>query len=229
MTSGDLQGAGGAQMARKPTSRTPARVPARPGVRPAPPAGHPVDTVEKFEQRGGVIQNKGVKTPTPDGPTAQPKDQSFDQQRAKQLDDNDSSPETDAVNEANKAQAGMAAKPLHHVFPQNAKIRAVDERGNVFKQDSRAWFEKRGFVGERNIDQSTVEMEKAYHEAIHGGGDYKLGRTDGFDWNSKVADTLGAAEAELGGARLLTYDENFAIVLRLMREYAIPQHFVPYK
>lgn len=228
MTSGDLQGAGGAQMVRKPTSRTPARIPTRPEVRPAPPAGHPADTVEKFEQRGGVIQNKGVKTPTPDGPTAQPKDENFDQQKAKKLGDSDGSPETEAVYEANKGQAGMAEKPLHHVFPQNAKIRIRLSNGETRLQNSRQWFQKRGFVGERDIDQSTVKMEEAYHQAVHGGGDYKLGKTDAFDWNSKVADTLGAAEAALGG-RMLTYDEIFAIVLKLMREYAIPQHFVPYK
>jgi hypothetical protein len=113
-----------------------------------------------------------------------------------------------------KAGAGMAEKPKHHVFPQAEKLKK--------------WFEDRGFKGEWSIDEFAVELEGASHEAIHGGGNYKLGTTTGWDWNSRVMSELYKAEAKLGGPKI-SRDEIFGIVLRLMREYEIPQHFVPYK
>jgi len=44
--------------------------------------------------------------------------------------------------------------------------------------EHRAWFEERGFKGDMNIDKFCVRLERAHHEAIHGGGNRKLGRYD---------------------------------------------------
>jgi Domain of unknown function (DUF4157) len=111
-----------------------------------------------------------------------------------------------------KAGAGMKAKPKHHVLPQ----------------EQRPWFEQRGFKGKLGIDEFTVELEEAEHQAIHGGGDYRLGRTTGFEWNRRLMVDLNAEEVKLGG-RLLTRKEILTVVKRLMDEYKIPAKFVSYK
>jgi hypothetical protein len=110
-----------------------------------------------------------------------------------------------------KVGAGMKAKPKHHVLPQ----------------EHRPWFEDHGFKGKLDIDNFTVELEEAEHQAIHGGGNYQLGRTTGFEWNGRVMAELTAEEAKLGG-RLLTPREVLTIVKRLMTTYKIPANFVPY-
>jgi uncharacterized protein DUF4157 len=114
--------------------------------------------------------------------------------------------------ETGKVGAGLKAKPKHHVLPQQY----------------RAEFERRGFTGKLDIDNLTVVLDEAEHQAIHGGGDYKLGRTTGFEWNTKVWSEIMAEEAKLGG-RLLTPREVLTIVKRLMNDYKIPAKFVPYK
>jgi Domain of unknown function (DUF4157)/Predicted lipoprotein of unknown function (DUF2380) len=111
-----------------------------------------------------------------------------------------------------KAGAGMKAKPKHHVMPQEARLRS--------------WFEERGFVGNESIDKYTVKLEGSKHEAIHGGGDYKLARKTGFDWNSQVMKALRAEEDRLG--ERLTRPEILAVVNRVMRKYGIRGKFVPY-
>ncbi len=112
--------------------------------------------------------------------------------------------------ERGKVGAGMKAKPKHHVFPQ----------------EERAWFEERGFTGEFDIDKFTVEIEEAEHQAVHGGGDYRLGRSTGFEWNRRVMAALRSEEAGLG--RRLRRRRIFEIVQNLMEEYRIPHEFVPY-
>ncbi|WP_245814183.1 hypothetical protein [Cystobacter ferrugineus] len=71
------------------------------------------------------------------------------------------SPEVRGMRVTGKTGAGMAEPPRHHVLPK----------------EFREWFEKRGFTGEMDIDQFCVKLEQAHHEAIHGGGNWKLGRT----------------------------------------------------
>ena len=72
-------------------------------------------------------------------------------------------PEVRGMRVTGKAGAGIAEPPEHHVMPK----------------EFREWFEKRGFTGEMNIDQFCVKLEQAHHQAIHGGGNWKLGRTSG--------------------------------------------------
>jgi hypothetical protein len=109
-----------------------------------------------------------------------------------------------------KVGAGMKAKPKHHVFPQEYE----------------EFFAERGFTGQYHIDNYTVELEEAAHQAVHGGGNYRLGRTTPFEWNNRVMNALTSEEAKLG--RKLSRPEIFDIVEKLMRQYRIPKKFVPY-
>jgi hypothetical protein len=121
-------------------------------------------------------------------------------------------PETKAMREVTVREAGMANKPKHHVFPQ----------------EHRAWFEERGFVGERDIDNFTVQLDEATHQAIHGGGNWKLARKewDG-EWNKVVMRELMSEERRLG--RKLTFDEIKTRVEKTMARYAISTNYVKYK
>ncbi|NOK18920.1 DUF2380 domain-containing protein [Corallococcus carmarthensis] len=117
------------------------------------------------------------------------------------------SPEVRAMHETGRAGAGMSDVPKHHVLPQ----------------EHREWFERRGFTGDMNIDQFCVRLEQAHHEAIHGGGDWRLGRTWPGEWNRLITRTLGDAEARVG--RMLTRNEILDIVAAEMRRYSIPANF----
>ncbi|WP_239576504.1 TIGR02269 family lipoprotein [Archangium primigenium] len=119
-------------------------------------------------------------------------------------------PEVRAMRATGKAGAGMAEPPRHHVMPK----------------EFRSWFEKRGFTGEMDINQFCVEMERAHHEAIHGGGHWKLGRAWSGEWNRMIMKALRDAEAEAG--RMLTRNEVMDIVADRMRFYDIPMNFSPW-
>ncbi|ATB33862.1 hypothetical protein MEBOL_007363 [Melittangium boletus DSM 14713] len=118
-------------------------------------------------------------------------------------------PEVRGMRMTGRAGAGMAEPPRHHVLPQ----------------EFREWFEKRGFTGEMDIDQFCVEMEQAHHEAIHGGGNWHLGRTWPDEWNQMIMSVLRQAEAKAG--RMLTPNATLKLVEREMRRYKIPMNFVP--
>lgn len=113
-----------------------------------------------------------------------------------------------------KVRAGIKRPPKHHVFPQEL-------------EEKEKFFSKRGFTGDHHIDNYTVELEQARHEAVHGGGDYKLGRTTGFEWNTKVRTVLEEEEAKRG--RMLKRDEIIKIVEGLMKKYKIPRKYVKYQ
>ncbi|MDC0711435.1 DUF2380 domain-containing protein [Stigmatella sp. ncwal1] len=116
-------------------------------------------------------------------------------------------PEVRAMHETGKAGAGMAERPRHHVLPA----------------EHREWFEKRGFTGAMSIDQFCVELEMAHHQAIHGGGNWRLGRTWPKEWNRMLMSVLRDAETVAG--RKLTRDQILKIVARSMRSYDIPMNF----
>jgi hypothetical protein len=120
-------------------------------------------------------------------------------------------PEVGAMRETGKAGAGMAEPPRHHVMPK----------------EFREWFERRGFTGEMDINEFCVEMEQAHHEAIHGGGDWKLGRTWPGEWNRMVMKALYEAETRAG--RMLTRNEVLKAVAGYMKEYRIPLKFVRWR
>ncbi|MCY1073564.1 DUF2380 domain-containing protein [Archangium lansingense] len=120
-------------------------------------------------------------------------------------------PEVGAMHETGKAGAGMAEPPRHHVLPK----------------EFRAWFERRGFTGEMDIDEFCVKLEQAHHEAIHGGGNWKLGRIWPGEWNRMIMETLFEAETDAG--RMLTRNEILKNVAQRMEDYYIPMNFVSWR
>ncbi|AKJ00227.1 hypothetical protein ATI61_104363 [Archangium gephyra] len=120
-------------------------------------------------------------------------------------------PELRGMRVTGKAGAGMAEPPQHHVLPK----------------EFRKWFEKRGFTGEMDIDQFCVRLEQAHHQAIHGGGNWKLGRIWPGEWNRMIMETLLEAETEAG--RMLTRNEILKNVAMRMRDYKIPMNFIRWR
>jgi hypothetical protein len=102
----------------------------------------------------------------------------------------------------------MARLPRHHVFPQ----------------EYRSFFKSRGF---EDIDNFCVELEESAHQAIYGGGDYKLGRTWSGEWNKTIMMLLRSEEEKLG--RKLVKDEIIDLGKRLTRKYKINRRFVPFE
>ncbi|NOK34699.1 DUF2380 domain-containing protein [Corallococcus exercitus] len=118
-------------------------------------------------------------------------------------------PEVRGMHETGRAGAGMPDAPKHHVLPQ----------------EHREWFELRGFKGAMDIDQFCVRLEQSHHEAIHGGGNWKLGRTWPGEWNRMIMEVLREAEVEAG--RMLTRNEILKEAAKRMRDYRIPMSFTP--
>jgi hypothetical protein len=119
-------------------------------------------------------------------------------------------PETSAMHETGRRGAGMSRSPRHHIFPQEGRLRR--------------WFAERGFT---DIDNFCVELDEATHQAIHGGGNWRLGRTWPNEWNSRIMRELESAEASAG--RMLTRDEIILVGQQLMDEYEIVKPFVSYR
>ncbi|WP_426748594.1 DUF2380 domain-containing protein [Myxococcus faecalis] len=117
------------------------------------------------------------------------------------------SPEVRGMRVTDRAGAGMAEPPKHHVLPR----------------EHRKWFEQRGFKGDMDIDQFCVRLEQAHHEAIHGGGNWKLGRTWPDEWNRMIMRTLHQTEALTG--RVLTRNQVLDIVAERMKAFYIPIQF----
>ena len=120
-------------------------------------------------------------------------------------------PEIGAMRQTGRVGAGMTDPPRHHVLPR----------------EFHEWFEQRGFTGEMSIDQFCVRMERASHEAIHGGGDWRLGRTWPGEWNRMLMSALRKAETETG--RMLTRDEILNLVAKRMKDYNLPMNFTPWR
>ncbi len=119
-------------------------------------------------------------------------------------------PEVRAMHVTDRAGAGMAEPPQHHVLPR----------------EFREWFEKRGFTGDMSIDQFCVSMKQASHQAIHGGGDWRLGRQWPGEWNQMIMKALRDAETRAG--RMLTPNAILKIVAREMKRYGLPLNFTPW-
>jgi hypothetical protein len=118
------------------------------------------------------------------------------------------SPEVRGMRVTGKTGAGMAEPPRHHVMPK----------------EFRDWFEKRGFTGKMRIDWFCVTLQQAHHQAIHGGGNWKLGREWSGEWNQMIMEALYDAEAKAG--RMLTRNTILEIVAGYMKLYDIPMNFV---
>ncbi|KFA90853.1 hypothetical protein Q664_25840, partial [Archangium violaceum Cb vi76] len=78
--------------------------------------------------------------------------------------------------------------------------------------------------GKMSIERFCVTLQQAHHQAIHGGGNWKLGRKWPGEWNRMTMETLFEAEAEAG--RMLTRNTILEIVATHMKEYRIPMNFV---
>ncbi|WP_350099814.1 DUF2380 domain-containing protein [Myxococcus sp. SDU36] len=117
------------------------------------------------------------------------------------------SPEVRGMQVTDRAGAGMSDAPKHHVLPK----------------EHRAWFEARGFKGDMDIDQFCVRLERAHHEAIHGGGNWKLGRMWPGEWNRMIMDALLKAEKRAG--QMLTRNTILRTVAENMRLYDVPMKF----
>ncbi|WP_395834251.1 DUF2380 domain-containing protein [Archangium violaceum] len=117
-------------------------------------------------------------------------------------------PEVRAMRVTGKTGAGMAEPPRHHVMPK----------------EFREWFEKRGFTGKMRIDWFCVTLPQPHHQAIHGGGNWKLGRKWRGEWNRMIMKVLYEAEAKAG--QMLTRNTVLEIVAEQMKEYDIPMKFV---
>jgi RHS repeat-associated protein len=120
-------------------------------------------------------------------------------------------PESDAVRVTGARGAGLARLPQHHVFPK----------------EHRAFFEVRGFVGGRSIDEFTIALPDASHQAIHGGGNFRLGRTWTEEWNRRIMATIVELEKETG--RRLRFEEIMSLGEDMMRRYGLDGPFLPYK
>ncbi|MCP3064784.1 TIGR02269 family lipoprotein [Myxococcus sp. K38C18041901] len=117
------------------------------------------------------------------------------------------SPEVRGMHVTGRAGAGMSEAPKHHVMPK----------------EHREWFEARGFKGDMDIDNFCVRLERSHHEAIHGGGNWKLGRTWPGEWSRMIMEALHEAEVEAG--RMLTRNEALNIVASRMKRYDVPMKF----
>ena len=119
-------------------------------------------------------------------------------------------PTADAISIVGKRGAGMAALPRHHVFPK----------------EMRGLFEKLGFTGAKDIDNFTVALEEAHHQAIHGGGNWKLGRDWAGEWNNQVRIRLDDLIEEHGGE--VSEEAVLDMIIKMMKEYDIPLDFLHY-
>ncbi|MFY0575931.1 DUF2380 domain-containing protein [Cystobacter fuscus] len=120
-------------------------------------------------------------------------------------------PEVQSMRVTGRAGAGMAEPPEHHVLPR----------------EQREWFEKRGFTGEMSIDQFCVKLEQASHQAIHGGGNWRLGRMWPGEWNRMIMNQL--RDAEMLAGRMLTRNEILERVAFHMKRYDLPMNFTPWR
>ncbi|AEI63766.1 hypothetical protein [Corallococcus macrosporus] len=77
------------------------------------------------------------------------------------------------------------------------------------------------------IDNFCVRLEQALHEALHGGGNWKLGRMWPGAWNRMLMKLLRDAEAESG--RPLTQREVLKGVVKNMKDDRIPLNFTAWR
>jgi predicted lipoprotein DUF2380/putative toxin of predicted polymorphic toxin system len=106
--------------------------------------------------------------------------------------------------------AGAAAKPYHHIFPQEMRDR----------------FAELGL----DIDDFTVQLEQAHHEAIHGGGNWKLARAWPDEWNSAIWNRIQREEARVQreSGKRLTKEQVLSIGRRMMKSYRVSGELVRY-
>ncbi len=116
--------------------------------------------------------------------------------------------ENGEISETTAQRMGIERHPRHHGFPQ----------------EHRPFFEDRGI----EIDNYTFELPGAEHQAIHGGGDWNLGREAWDDeWNQQIMDRIDIAEGIEG--RQLTPNELLEILDDQLDWAKIPDNPIPFK
>ena len=112
---------------------------------------------------------------------------------------------------ATKRRAGVAEPPEHHAMPR----------------EHEAWFKER-LGSEEDIHDFVVTIDEAVHQAIHGGGDFKLARKHWKqgEWNSMIMRELEAAEGAKGSR--LNRKEIESIVSKKLLQYGIKPEFKRY-
>ncbi len=105
-------------------------------------------------------------------------------------------------------RAGVVRPQQHHVFPQQI----------------REMLRKRGI----DIDKFAIEMDEAFHQAIHGGGNWRLAKQIGWtrEWNRSMLNELKRQTRLLG--RRLTPEEIITVGKQQMQRYGISGNFVRY-
>ena len=126
--------------------------------------------------------------------------------------------------EADESLPGLRVTALARVTGKTGAGRAEPPRHHVMPKEFREWFEKRGFTGKMRIDWFCVTLQQAHHQAIHGGGNWKLGRTWPGEWNRMTMEALFGAEAKAG--RMLTRNTILEIVAKQMKRYRISMNFI---
>lgn len=121
------------------------------------------------------------------------------------------------ITEQEAIQSGLA-----HDANDRGGVR--DPRHHGFPQEHRAFFEDRGI----EIDDYTFQIPSAEHEALHGGGDWRLGREAWDDeLNRQIMKRIEITEGIEG--RQLTPDELLDILDQQLDWAQIPNNPIPFK
>ena len=109
---------------------------------------------------------------------------------------------------------------------QNLDRGTPDHLHHLFPEARRGWFERRGFTGVFDIDNSCVRISRPVHEAIHMNV-YRQKRwmTLPEGWNHRIMWRLVQLEANLGAK--LNVEDDFpaiwTIVRDLVHEFGLPR------
>jgi hypothetical protein len=129
---------------------------------------------------------------------------------------------------------GVEAESMHATSARGAGVtrNGLTERHHVLPQEHKKWFQERGFPG-NDIDAYCVQIDMAEHQALHGGGNPRLGRQWRDEWNKKVKEKLDKEErrSQRRHGRKLNREEVLAIIRKLMNESPILRNrpFIHYR
>jgi hypothetical protein len=133
-----------------------------------------------------------------------------------------------------KTGEGVEAASMHTTSARGAGVtrNGLTERHHVLPREHREWFQERGFPG-NDIDAYCVQLDIPDHQALHGGGDFRLGREWKDEWNNMVKQKLEKADEakQLDQGRKLNRVEVLGIIRELMDKSPILRNrpFIHYK
>jgi hypothetical protein len=119
-----------------------------------------------------------------------------------------------------KTGEGIEAESMQTTGARGAGVtqNGLTERHHVLPREHKEWFQERGFPG-NDIDAYCVQLDIPDHQALHGGGNFRLGREWKEEWNKKMIQALYDEEQRRG--RKLNREEVLTIVRRLMHQSPI--------